>query len=378
MAFTEMSDTEMATSTLIQAIETSLNPSTDQQKRAEAYEFIEGFKTSSPMCVPVALLLCNRQNAAVIRHTGLQLLEHTVKLKWNSMSSSEKAKLKATALHLVGEGMVNSSDEPAHIKEALSRLVVELIKREWPQNWGSLLPELNNICGFGEIQTEIVLMIFLRLAEDVITMDSNLQSSRKKEIINELNRLAQELFVFFLETLSTNISSYRVLKASVHLRLAEQTLKTLTGYLDWVKFGVLYAKNYIILQMLCLLLEEESLKIPAAECLLIIGKYDERTPLLELFSEDAMSVMFSAAQKAVTAEFDERQYLFLKRLCQLLVTLGETQLFHLWNSQNPHEKPPNFKEYLEAMVAFSKHENHPSLNKPALADLLEESCHLQG
>ncbi|XP_067031851.1 exportin-5-like [Acropora muricata] len=199
------------------------------------------------------------------------------------MSSSEKAKLKATALHLVGEGMVNSLGEPAHIKEALSRLVVELIKREWPQNWGSLLPELNNICGFGEIQTEIVLMIFLRLAEDVITMDSNLQSSRKKEITSELNRLAQELFVFFLETLSTNISKYRVLKnhmengdascksqASVHLRLAEQTLKTLTGYLDWVKFGVLYAKNYIILQMLCLLLEEESLKIPAAECLLII------------------------------------------------------------------------------------------------------------
>ena len=65
---------------------------------------------------------------------------------------------------------------------------------------------------FQEIQTEIVLMIFLRLAEDVITMDSNLQSSRKKEITSELNRLAQELFVFFLETLSTNISKYRVLK----------------------------------------------------------------------------------------------------------------------------------------------------------------------
>ena len=52
-------------------------------------------------------------------------------------------------LTLSFQGMVNSSGEPAHIKEALSRLVVELIKREWPQNWGSLLPELNNICGFG-------------------------------------------------------------------------------------------------------------------------------------------------------------------------------------------------------------------------------------
>ena len=45
--------------------------------------------------------------------------------------------------------MVNSLGEPAHIKEALSWLLVELIKREWPQNWGSLLPKLNNICGFG-------------------------------------------------------------------------------------------------------------------------------------------------------------------------------------------------------------------------------------
>ncbi|XP_067031823.1 exportin-5-like isoform X5 [Acropora muricata] len=237
MAFTEMSDTEMATSTLIQAIETSLNPSTDRQKRAEAYEFIEGFKTNSPLCVPVALLLYDRQNAAVIRHTGLQLLEHTVKLKWNSMSSSEKAKLKATALHLVGEGIVNSLGEPAHIKEALSRLVVELIKREWPQNWGSLLPELNNICGFGEIQTEIVLMIFLRLAEDVITMDSNLQSSRKKEITSELNRLAQELFVFFLETLSTNISKYRVLKN--HMENGDASCKSQSHLSLTGRFGIM-------------------------------------------------------------------------------------------------------------------------------------------
>ena len=56
----------------------------------------------------------------------------------------------------------------------------------------------------------------------------------------------------------------------MHLRLAEQTLKTLAGYLDWVKFGVVFSQNCIILQMLCLLLEDDSLKIPAAECLLII------------------------------------------------------------------------------------------------------------
>ena len=61
-----------------------------------------------------------------------------------------------------------------------------------------------------------------------------------------------------------------VSQASVHLRLAEQTLLTLTGYLDWVKFAVLYTQNCIILQMLCLLLEEDALKIRAADCLLMI------------------------------------------------------------------------------------------------------------
>lgn len=37
-----------------------------------------------------------------------------------------------------------------------------------------------------------------------------------------------------------------------------------------------------------------------------------------------------SSRKSITAEFDEKQYLFLKRLCQVLVTLGEVQLFYLW------------------------------------------------
>ena len=42
-------------------------------------QLIEQFKASSPLCVPVGLLMHDRQNSAVVRHTGLQLLEHAVK-----------------------------------------------------------------------------------------------------------------------------------------------------------------------------------------------------------------------------------------------------------------------------------------------------------
>lgn len=55
----------------------------------------------------------------------------------------------------------------SHIKDALSRVIVEMIKREWPQQWTTLLVELSDACTKGEAQTELVLLIFLRLVEDV-------------------------------------------------------------------------------------------------------------------------------------------------------------------------------------------------------------------
>ena len=42
-------------------------------------QFIEQFKASSPLCVSVGKLLFDRQNSAMVRHTGLQLFEHAVK-----------------------------------------------------------------------------------------------------------------------------------------------------------------------------------------------------------------------------------------------------------------------------------------------------------
>lgn len=55
----------------------------------------------------------------------------------------------------------------SYIKDALSRIIVEMIKREWPQQWTTLLAELSEACSKGEAQTELVLLVFLRLVEDV-------------------------------------------------------------------------------------------------------------------------------------------------------------------------------------------------------------------
>lgn len=60
--------------------------------------------------------------------------------------------------------------DTGHLNNALARVIVEMIKREWPQHWPTLLGELNDACSRGHMQTEIVLHIFLRLTEDVATL----------------------------------------------------------------------------------------------------------------------------------------------------------------------------------------------------------------
>ena len=54
-------------------------------------------------------------------------------------------------------------------------------------------------------------MVLLRLAEDVISMDSHLQPTRRKEITQALHSNAGDLFAFFIETLKVNSTKLREL-----------------------------------------------------------------------------------------------------------------------------------------------------------------------
>lgn len=43
------------------------------------------------------------------------------------------------------QGTLSILEEENHIKDVLSRIMVEMIKREWPQHWPDLLLELDTL-----------------------------------------------------------------------------------------------------------------------------------------------------------------------------------------------------------------------------------------
>uniref|UniRef100_A0AAQ5YGZ7 Exportin-5 n=1 Tax=Amphiprion ocellaris TaxID=80972 RepID=A0AAQ5YGZ7_AMPOC len=347
---------------LIKAVNVMMDAETSQIYRLEALKFCEEFKETSSLCVPCGLQLADKAQPAVVRHFGLQILEHVIKFRWNNMQQQEKVQLKECAMQLLSNGTRTILEEESHIKDALSRIVVEMIKREWPQNWPDMLTEMEALTSQGEAQTELVMLILLRLAEDVITFQT-LPSQRRRDIQHMLTQKMENIFSFMIAILHINIEDYRKqkaipgheLQARAHCRVAVATLNTLAGYIDWVSLVHITFRNCHLLEMLCLLLSEPELQLEAAECLLIAmsrkGKLDERKPFMLLFDDVAIHYILSAAQ---AVEVVERRYIFLKRLCQVLCAMS-VQLCSLVGSDVEVEIPANLSKYMEAILAFTTH-----------------------
>ncbi|XP_030604531.1 exportin-5 [Archocentrus centrarchus] len=362
---------------LVKAVNVIMDAETSQIYRLEALKFCEEFKETSSLCVPCGLQLADKTQAAVVRHFGLQILEHVIKFRWNNMQQQEKVHLKDCAMQLLSNGTHSILEEESHIKDALSRIVVEMIKREWPQHWPDMLKEMETLTKQGEAQTELVMLILLRLAEDVITFQT-LPTQRRRDIQQTLTQNMESIFSFMMGILQVNVEDYRKLKGSpghelqlrAHCRVAVATLNTLAGYIDWVSLVYITSRNCHLLEILCLLLSEPELQLEAAECLLIAlsrkGKQEERKPFMLLFDDVAIQYILSAAQSAdglalcqkstesQAVEVVERRYVFLKRLCQVLCALGG-QLCSLVGSDVDVEVPANLSKYMEALLAFTTH-----------------------
>ncbi|XP_028279678.1 exportin-5 [Parambassis ranga] len=362
---------------LVKAVNVMMDAETSQIYRLEALKFCEEFKETSSFCVPCGLQLADKAQPAVVRHFGLQILEHVIKFRWNNMQQQEKVQLKECAMQLLSNGTRSILEEESHIKDALSRIIVEMIKREWPQNWPDMLKEMEALTSHGEAQTELVMLILLRLAEDVITFQT-LPTQRRRDIQQTLTQNMEGIFTFLLAILQINVEDYRKLKglpghelqAKAHCRVAVATLNTLAGYVDWVSLVHITTGNCQMLEMLCVLLSEPELQLEASECLLIAmsrkGKLEERKPFMLLFDDVAIDCILSAAQSADglalckkssesrAVVVMERCYVFLKRLCQVLCALGG-QLFSLLGSDVVVEVPANLIKYMEALLAFTTH-----------------------
>lgn len=54
---------------------------------------------------------------------------------------------------LIGQGTYGILEEETYVKDGLAKIVVEMVKREWPQQWPSFMNELHELCKHGVSMT---------------------------------------------------------------------------------------------------------------------------------------------------------------------------------------------------------------------------------
>lgn len=100
---------------------------------------------------------------------------------------------------------------PNYFRNCLCLTLIELIKREWPQNWPSLLSELFEIANKSLEQRDLVLCTFKYIAEEFVASEaSSTPIQRRKDINQYMNANMEVIFSFFLDSLEYSFNALKV------------------------------------------------------------------------------------------------------------------------------------------------------------------------
>ena len=113
----------------------------------------------------------------------------------------------------------------------------------------------------------------LRLVEDVAVLQTLEQNQRRKEIYQALSAEMETIFQFLLSLLQGHYTSYTATHDPKYSKVCQSVLATFSAFVEWAPMSQIMANEHYLVKCLCHLLQNDSLKLPAAECLLAMGKY---------------------------------------------------------------------------------------------------------
>eukprot|EP01132_Coremiostelium_polycephalum_P008052 gene8052-9906_t len=348
---------------ITKALESLHSPLSNQEIRQNAQAFLEDIK-QRPEAYSYAFQILNTITTSspqndIVKHFALHIIENLVKNKWYNATEQEKELLKNEILNLMSRAI----NEQKFIKEKIVTIVVEIIKREWPQRWNNLLDRLIQISNLGEVQSELVLLTFGLLPHDIIfesttTTTNSLSDQRRKDLMAGINSAVASLFNYFYVMLKSRYEKYCAEPGNtVNNHLISVLLNTFISYIDWVPAKVIF--DHQLDMIFCQLIQDIPFRMASCECLLLFlsrkGRPDEKAELLTPFNK--MDGFIQAMSKSSNFEDD---YSFHKRIAQTLTILGTTHL----GIYSKEPLPNNYNTYLQLMLQLL---SHPSVLLSSLA-----------
>ncbi|KAG7395216.1 hypothetical protein PHYBOEH_004123 [Phytophthora boehmeriae] len=297
------------------AVQVSHSPLASASDRQAAYAFCEEFKSRSDCALYAVALYRNPGGGDALelhtrQHFALHVLEHHVLTRWSSLPAEEQKKMRLELVQLLlNEPQPDGADDPVFVKEKKVALLAQIAKRQFPQRWPELLPELLQVWQTGSPrQVELVLMILRSLAEDCL-----------------FPVVYQELEKQYAQYKNPSATSEQKNQSQ---RLIHAALDMLKEFLEWMPLERPVEPSTNLIMVAVLLLDDREFRVAGAECLEVymtrgFGK-DHRSLMLNCISQVIEKV---DTLDLTTLEPDlEANLLFHKKLNEMLVTWGTCQL----------------------------------------------------
>ncbi|KAL4901384.1 hypothetical protein BDW74DRAFT_160372 [Aspergillus multicolor] len=177
---------------IVRALELIHNPSSTNELRREALQFVESQKGSPSAAHNGFLLASRRENDALVRYFGLTLLDHVLR-NTSFTATDELAILKDIVLKLA-ESI--QPEDPAYIRNKIPQLWVEVAKRSWGLDWLDMDQRLVQFWNASLVHKELVLLILETLSDDIFYREDTVSSLRGTDLNRALVEIYTPLAVF--------------------------------------------------------------------------------------------------------------------------------------------------------------------------------------
>ncbi|KAG4303660.1 hypothetical protein PCK1_000178, partial [Pneumocystis canis] len=371
---------------IISALSTVYSINTSKTIKDEAQKFLDEIKKSvDSWKYGIELTSSKNVEMDTLRHFGLNLIEHSIQCNWNTYTDTDRTCIRDYMVKMcydgVRDGISNNQQEAHYIKQKISQILSGIIKKDFIV-FQDINMTLQNMFLTSPTARDISLNTLLNLIEDVFQSDNSAGTSKVPSLLSYMIFILCSSNV--LKTIYSNDLSYpfKIHEdssgwLSIFCRSIESYFAVYLGFQQGKnKYFSNIESNLTrsiiesgVLNQLCFALLQGNIEIKmiSSECLytLFIRSLSPEDELLEIiytFFEPnnlnhlhiVIQEIFYQVQLNDLDHFDEKKYIFLKKIVETIVALGN---FHVLNHQK-YNVPAHLNVYLDLVIFTTK---HPSL-----------------
>lgn len=212
----------------------AFNPNSPRKNEAE--ELLIQFKENPNAWTRVDQIL-KQGTMTETQFFALQILEHTVKTRWLIFSREQRQGLRTYVIQYILEA---SAQKETFILNKFNIVLVEILKKEWPQDWPTFISDL--VQASQTISMDVCrnsLNILRRLNEEIFIYSKNMTTIRKKYLQDQLKTEYVQIF-----QLIKNILEYS-LSMNLDEKLLKSTFLAFKSFCKWMGRDFLFESNIV-------------------------------------------------------------------------------------------------------------------------------------